>query len=81
MCLRCAVSWTGVARCSSVKERNLVEKDREKMYVILNKQSTFQKMNKIELYCLLLCIVNVKLVPKIHLNLKKLKTVTLVLSV
>ena len=24
------------------------------MYVILNKQSTIQKMNKIELYCLLL---------------------------
>ena len=54
LCLRCAVSWTGVARCSSVKEGNLVEKDRAKMYVILNKQSTIQKMNKIELYCLLL---------------------------
>ena len=44
----------GVARCSSVKERNLVEKDHAKMYVILNKQSTIQRMNKIELYCLLL---------------------------
>ena len=26
LCLRCAVSWTGVARWSSVKERNLGEK-------------------------------------------------------
>ena len=26
LCLRCAISWTGVARWSSVKERNLGEK-------------------------------------------------------
>ena len=54
LCLHCAVSWTGVARCSSVKGRNLVEKDHAKIYVILNKQSIIQKIGKIELYCLLL---------------------------
>ena len=26
LCLRCAVSWTGVARASSVKEKDLVWK-------------------------------------------------------
>ena len=26
LCLRCAVSWTGVARASSVKEKDLVSK-------------------------------------------------------
>ena len=56
LCLHCAVSWTGVARCSSVKERNLVEKDRAKIHIILNKQSIIQKMGKIEPYCRLFYI-------------------------
>ena len=57
LCLHCAVSWTGVARASSVKDKNLVwKKYRAKMYVILNKLSTIQKMNKIELCWLLLFI-------------------------
>ena len=54
LCLHCAISWTGVARCSSVKERNLVENNRAKIYVILKKQSIIRRTGRIELYCLLL---------------------------
>ena len=39
---RCAVSWTGVARLSSVKEKNLGESWRAKKLVIINKPFKIQ---------------------------------------
>ena len=50
LCLRCAVSWTGVARASSVKEKNLVWKN------IVQKGVVKIKYDEFELYWLSLFI-------------------------
>ena len=48
LCLRCAVSWTGVARCSSIKEKNLGESCHAKRkLVILDKPLKF-KISQVE---------------------------------